>query len=92
VQPPWKNFSEKISKGDQGKIYPPLDFLRNLGENLKGGTKGYFDLSREKPSRGDQRKFFVLNSEMFLKNISFGPPFEISIEFRQKSLKIYDFC
>jgi hypothetical protein len=27
----------------------PLDFLRNLRENLKGGTKGYFDLSREKP-------------------------------------------
>ncbi len=29
---------------------------------------------------------------MFLKNVSFGPPFEISIEFRQKSLKNYDFC
>jgi hypothetical protein len=28
---------------------------------------------------------------MFLKNVSFGPPFEISIEFRQKSLKNYDF-
>jgi hypothetical protein len=27
---------------------------------------------------------------MLLKNISFGPPFEISIEFRQKSLKNYD--
>jgi hypothetical protein len=29
---------EKISKEDQGKIYP-LDILR---ENLKGGTKEYF--------------------------------------------------
>jgi hypothetical protein len=28
---------------------------------------------------------------MFLKNVSFGSPFEISIEFRQKSLKNYDF-
>jgi hypothetical protein len=28
---------------------------------------------------------------MFLKNVSFGPPFEISIEFRQKSLKIMIF-
>jgi hypothetical protein len=26
---------------------------------------------------------------MFLKNVSFGPPFEISIEFGQKSLKNY---
>jgi hypothetical protein len=37
--------SEKISKGDQDKIYPPLGFLRDLKENLKGGTRGYFDLS-----------------------------------------------
>jgi hypothetical protein len=29
---------------------------------------------------------------MFLKNVFFGPSFEISIEFRQKSLKNYDFC
>jgi hypothetical protein len=28
---------------------------------------------------------------MFLKNVSFGPPFEISIEFQQKSLKIVIF-
>jgi hypothetical protein len=28
---------------------------------------------------------------MFLQNVSFGPPFEISIEFQQKSLKNYDF-
>jgi hypothetical protein len=28
----------------------------------------------------------------FLKNISFGPPYEISIEFWQKPLKNYDFC
>jgi hypothetical protein len=41
--------------------------------------------SCKKSQRGDQRKFFELNSEMFLKNISFGPLFEISIEFRQKS-------
>jgi hypothetical protein len=27
---------------------------------------------------------------MFLKNVSFGPPFEISIKFRQKSLKNYE--
>jgi hypothetical protein len=29
---------------------------------------------------------------MFLKNVSFGPPFEISIEFRQKSLINCEFC
>jgi hypothetical protein len=29
---------------------------------------------------------------MFLKNVSFAPPFEISIEFRQKFFKNYDFC
>jgi hypothetical protein len=28
---------------------------------------------------------------MFLKNVSFGPPFDISIEFRQKSLKNFFF-
>jgi hypothetical protein len=46
-----KNFPVKKSqRGDQGKNLPPLlDFLRNLRENLKGWTKGYFDLSREKP-------------------------------------------
>jgi hypothetical protein len=56
VLPPGNFFLEKISKGegDQGKIYPPpLDFLRNLRENLKGGTKGYFDLSREKTLKRD---------------------------------------
>jgi hypothetical protein len=45
----------------------------------------------EKTQRGDQGKIFGLNSETFLKNVSFGPPFEISIEFRQKSFKNYDF-
>jgi hypothetical protein len=29
---------------------------------------------------------------MQLYAVSFDPPFEISIEFRQKSLKNYDFC
>jgi hypothetical protein len=43
VAPPGKIFRKKSQRGDQGKIYPPsLDFLRNLRENLKGGTKGYF--------------------------------------------------
>ncbi len=44
-----KNFRKKSQMGDQGKIYPlpPPRFLRNLRENFKGGTKGYFDLSRE---------------------------------------------
>jgi hypothetical protein len=46
---------------------------------------------RKKSQRGDQGKIFGLNSETFLKNVSFGPPFEISIEFRQKSFKNYDF-
>jgi hypothetical protein len=36
--------------------------------------------------------FFGLNSEIFLKNVFFGHSFEISIEFRQKSFKNYDFC
>jgi hypothetical protein len=45
---------------------------------------------RKKSQRGDQRKFFGLNLEMFLINVSFGPPFEILIEFRQKSLKNYE--
>jgi hypothetical protein len=48
--------------------------------------------SCKKSQRGDQRIFFGLNSQIFLKIVSFGPPFEISIEFRQKSLKNYDFC
>jgi hypothetical protein len=47
--------------------------------------------SCKKSQSGNQRIFFGLNSEMFLKNVSFGSPFEISIEFRQKSLKNYDF-
>jgi hypothetical protein len=29
---------------------------------------------------------------MFLKNVSFGPHFEISIELWQKPFKNYDFC
>jgi hypothetical protein len=46
VAPTWKKFLEKISKGGPRKNLPsPLDFLRNSRENLKGGTKGYFDLS-----------------------------------------------
>ncbi len=51
--PPWK----KSQRGDQGKNLPSPRFLRNLRENLKGGTKGYVDLSRENPQRGDQRIF-----------------------------------
>jgi hypothetical protein len=41
---PWKNFpAKKISKGTKVKIYSPsLHFLRNLRENIKGGTKGNF--------------------------------------------------
>jgi hypothetical protein len=77
VAPPGKNFSKKSQRGDQGEIYPP--------------PRRFFEKFKRKPQRGDQRKFFGLNSEMFLKNISFGSPFEISIEFRQKSLKNYDF-
>ncbi len=45
VVPLEKNFRKKSQMGGQGKIYPLLDFLRNLRENLTG----YFDLSREKP-------------------------------------------
>ncbi len=40
--PPGKN----TKGGTKVKLDSPLDFLRNLRENLKGGTKGYFDLSR----------------------------------------------
>jgi hypothetical protein len=69
---------KKFQRGDQGKnLHSPLEFLRNLRENLKGGTKGNF------------LDYFL---EMFLKNVSFAPPFEISIEFRQKFFKNYDFC
>jgi hypothetical protein len=52
--PPWKIFSGKNLKGGtKVKIYPPLNFLRNLSENLKGGTKGNFDLTWvEKTSKG----------------------------------------
>ncbi len=40
VQPLWKKiFSEKISKGGKGKVYHPLDLLRNLRENFKGRPK-----------------------------------------------------
>jgi hypothetical protein len=49
VAPLDKLFREKSQKGGQGKIYLPLDFLRNLRVNLKGRTKGHFDLVREKP-------------------------------------------
>jgi hypothetical protein len=40
----------------------------------------------------NEEKEMNRNSETFLKNVSVGSPFEISIEFRQKSLKNYDFC
>jgi hypothetical protein len=59
-------------EGTKVKIYPPPSIFKKF---------------KRKPQRGEQRKFFGLNSEMFLKNVSFGPPFEISIEFQQKSLK-----
>jgi hypothetical protein len=43
VAPLEKIFRKKSQRGDQGKIYTPsLDFLRNLRENLKEGTKGNF--------------------------------------------------
>jgi hypothetical protein len=51
----WKKSQRR--EGDQGKIYP-LDFLRNLRENFKGGTKGYFDLSREKTLKGGPKEIF----------------------------------
>jgi hypothetical protein len=43
------SLEKNLKWGTKVKFTPPLlDFLRNLRENLKGGTKGYFDLSREK--------------------------------------------
>jgi hypothetical protein len=55
--PPWKKFFwNKYQRGTKVKF--TLDFLRNLRENLKGGTKGYFDFSREKSC-------IELNLEMF---------------------------
>jgi hypothetical protein len=69
--PPWKNFSVKNLKGGtKVKTYSPLDFLRNLRENLKGSKDIFWTKFR---------------------NVSFGLPFEISTEFRQKSLKNCDF-
>jgi hypothetical protein len=49
--PPWKKiFGKNLKGGTKVKLDPPPhDFLRNLRENLKGETKGYFDLNREKP-------------------------------------------
>jgi hypothetical protein len=55
------------------------------------GVAPWENFFRKISQMGNQRKFFELNLEMFLKNFSFGPPFEISIEFRQKSLKIMIF-
>jgi hypothetical protein len=47
--PPGKKFQQNLKGGTKVKFTPPpLDFLRNSRENLKGETKGYFDLSREK--------------------------------------------
>jgi hypothetical protein len=48
---PGKIFGKNLKERTKVKFTPPpsLDFLRNLRENLKGGTKGYFDFSREKP-------------------------------------------
>jgi hypothetical protein len=59
--PPLEKFSSKKSqRWDQGKnLPPPPRFLRSLREIFKGGTKGNFDLSREKSWRGDQRKFWL---------------------------------
>jgi hypothetical protein len=45
VAPLEKNVRKKSQRRAKIKFTPPLDFLRNLRENLKG----YFDLSREKP-------------------------------------------
>ncbi len=72
---PLEKFScKKSQRGDEGKNLPPPRFLRSLSENLKGGTKGnfdlsweklkegtkgYFDLSWEKSWRGDQRIFWL---------------------------------
>ncbi len=35
--------------GDQGKNLPPPRFFKKFKKNSNGGTKEYFDLSREKP-------------------------------------------
>ncbi len=48
-------FYWNLKGGTKVKFNPHLEFLRNLRENLIGGTKGYFDLSWEKSQRGDQR-------------------------------------
>ncbi len=50
VYTPRKKFQQNIKGGTKVKFTPPPphDFLRNSRENLKGETKGYFDLSREK--------------------------------------------
>jgi hypothetical protein len=57
--PPLEKFSRKKSqRGDQGKnLPPPPRFLRSLRENLKGGTKGNFDLSRENLKGGTKGNF-----------------------------------
>jgi hypothetical protein len=83
-----------MPRGGVGGVTP---LEKTFGKNLKGWTKVKFAPSRflrkfkRKPQRGDQRIFFGLNLEMSLKIVSFSPPFEISIEFLQKSLKNYDF-
>jgi hypothetical protein len=55
------SLEKNLKWGTKVKFTPPLlDFLRNLRENLKGGTKGYFDLSREKNLKGGTKGNFLV--------------------------------
>jgi hypothetical protein len=64
----------RFRKGVQVSCSLPGKFF--LDKISKGAKVKIYPPSRfkRKPQRGDQRIFFGLNSEMFLKNVSFGPP------------------
>jgi hypothetical protein len=58
--------------------------LITLISRVHQGGVGGVQPPLEKISKGGPKKTFWIK----FRNVSFGPPFEISIEFRQKSLKI----
>ncbi len=86
--PPWK----KYQRGDQSKTWLPPRFFKKFKRKPQRGDQRIFWLESRKTLKGGPREIFGLNLEMFLKNVSLGAPFEISIEFRQKSLKNCNFC
>ncbi len=80
----------------------PPRFFKKFKRKPQRGHQRIFWLESRKPLKGGPKEIFEQNLEMFplvppsrffstQVKISLGPPFEISIEFRQKSLKNYNF-